>query len=154
MKVILPGSYDPVTLGHLEIIRYAAKAYGEVYVTVFINPEKSYRFTLNERIEMLRLATADIPNVTVDSYPGRVVDYMSERGIEKIVKGYRNDADLEYERVQAEYNKREGGYETELIPAGAEFATVSSTLAREKLDCGAQLDKILPSAVIEFLKKH
>lgn len=154
MKVILPGSYDPVTLGHLEIIKKVAKMYSKVYVTVFINPKKSYRFTTEERTEMLRLATADIPNVVVDSYPGRVVDYMRKHGIEKIVKGFRNDSDLEYERVQAEYNKREGGYETELIPAMAEFADISSTLAREKLASAAPLDKILPSAVIEFIKKH
>ncbi len=154
MKVILPGSYDPVTLGHLEIIKRAAQKYDELFVTVFINPEKNYRFTPSERVEMLRLATKDIPSVTVDYYPGRVVDYMRLHGIEKIVKGYRNDTDLEYEKRQAEYNLKEGGFETELIPSGEDFSNISSTLAREKIDCSAELCEILPSAVIEFIKKH
>ena len=154
MKAILPGSYDPITLGHLEIIRLAAKKYDEVFVTAFINPDKKYLYTTRERLEMLRLATADIPNVRVDAYPGRVVDYMRERGIERIVKGYRNDADLEYERRQAEYNLREGGYETELILAEAEYSHLSSTLARERIQLGEPLEEILPKPVIEFIKKH
>ena len=154
MKVIIPGSYDPITLGHLEIIKLAAKKYEEVYVTAFINPDKKYRYTTEERLQMLRLATADIPGVTVDAYPGRVVDYMRELGIEKIVKGYRNDTDLEYERRQAEYNLSEGGYETELILCQDELSQVSSTLARERIALGEPLDEILPPAVIEFIKNH
>ncbi len=154
MRVILPGSYDPVTQGHLEIIKRAAEKYGEAWAVVFINPEKSYRFTMEERVRMLKLAVADIPGVTVDSYCGRVVDYMREHSIEKIVKGYRNDADLEYERRQAEYNFRNGGFETEFIKADAEWAQLSSTLARELLDRGGELDGVLHPEVIKFIKKH
>ena len=110
MKVILPGSYDPITLGHLDLIRRAAEIYSEVYVVAFINPEKSYTFTEEERRRMLALATEDIKGVRVDFSSGRVVDYMKSHGIERIVKGYRNDVDLEYERRQAEYNLKFGGY--------------------------------------------
>ena len=133
MKVILPGSYDPVTLGHLSVIRYASERYSQVYVVAFQNPDKKYTFSVEERVKMLSLATADMPNVTVDFDGGYVVDYMKRHGIEKIIKGYRNSVDLEYERVQAAYNKEKGGYETELYKCEDALALVSSTVARERL---------------------
>ena len=95
MSVILPGSYDPVTVGHLDIIRRAAEAHDEVYVVIFVNPEKTYTFSLDDRMRMLMLATDDYDNVLVSYSNGMVVDYMREHGIEKIIKGYRNEVDLE-----------------------------------------------------------
>ena len=86
MKVILPGSYDPVTLGHLDVIRRASEMYEEVYAVVFINPEKSYTFSLDDRVSMLMLATEGLDNVLVSYSLGRVVDYMREHGLQKIVK--------------------------------------------------------------------
>ena len=154
MKVILPGSYDPVTLGHLEVIKRASELYDEVFVTVFINPEKKYRFSLSDRVKMLSLATEELENVTVDSYNGYVVDYMKEKGIEKIIKGYRNSSDLEYERRQAAFNLERGGYETELWLADARFSGISSTKARELIEAGGQLDEILPEKVISFINNH
>jgi len=152
--VILPGSYDPVTLGHVDMIRRAAKIYSEVYAVIFINPTKRYRFSEEERLEMLRLACEDIPGVRVDFYAGRVVDYMRERGIEKIIKGYRNAADLEYEKVQAEYNLREGGFETELWQADERFINISSTLARTAIADRQNLKELLPEKVIAFLDNY
>jgi pantetheine-phosphate adenylyltransferase len=151
--VILPGSYDPVTLGHLDVIRRACKLYGKVYAVVFINPEKEYMFTLEQREDMLRLATADLPGVTVDSCTGLVVEYMQAHGIDKIVKGYRNSDDLEYERHQADYNLKHGGFETELVLADERLSGVSSTLAREKIEKGENLSDILPESVIEYIEK-
>ena len=153
MKVILPGSYDPITLGHLEIIRMAAAEYSEAYVVIFVNPEKKYLFSSEERLEMLRLATESIPNVKVDFYSGRVVDYMKEKGLDKIVKGCRNEKDLAYEKVQAEYNFLHGGYLTELYESSEEFSGISSTLARERIKSGEGLEKILPSSVIKYLSE-
>ena len=153
-SVILPGSYDPVTLGHVDIIRRATELYSEVYAVIFINPKKKYLFSESDRIRMLQLACEDIPHVRVDFYSGRVVDYMREHGIGKIIKGYRNDADLEYERIQAEYNLKEGGYETELWLSNPEFASISSTLARTALADKTELSKILPEKVIAFINSH
>ena len=103
---------------------------------------------------MLMLATDGLDNVLVSYSTGRVVDYMREHGIEKIVKGYRNDIDLEYEWAQAEYNLEHGGYETELWQASDNMSNVSSTEARERLKRGGDLSEILPEKVISFINSH
>lgn len=153
-SVILPGSYDPVTLGHLDVIRRAAELYDEVYAVVFINPDKTYTFSLDDRVRMLILATDELENVIVSYSTRLVIDYMRDHGIEKIIKGYRNDADLEYEKKMAEWNKKMGGYETELWPADKSLSHVSSTLAKEKLARGESLSNILPEKVIGFIGNH
>ena len=151
MKVILPGSYDPVTLGHLDIIKRAAEKYDEVFVVAFINPNKKYRFSVEDRVAMLMLATEEFDNVLVSYSDGRVVDYMREHGIERIVKGYRTDADLPWEYEQAEYNKKHGGYETELVKCREGFEQISSTAARAALNSGKICDELLPEKVIKYI---
>lgn len=152
MSVIMPGSYDPVTLGHAEMIRRVAATEDEVYVVIFVNPNKEYTFSLEDRVAMLMLATEDLDNVIVSYSLGYVVDYMREHDIDRIVKGYRTDADLEWEREQAEYNLKHGGYETELIPCDEEYRHISSTLVRERIKDGEPLSDVLPSAVEKYLK--
>lgn len=152
--VILPGSYDPVTVGHLEIIREAARLYERVFVVAFINPEKRYTFTPDERVEMLRIATRELPSVTVDFSDGLVIDYMRERGISEILKGYRNDADLEYEKGMAGWNKKNGGVETRLLRCKDEFSSVSSSAVREALSQGRMPDGMLPPGVFEYILSH
>ena len=151
MSVILPGSYDPPTLGHLEIIKKAAKLYDEVYVVVFINPDKKYTFSVSERVSMLMLATDELENVIVSYSDGYVIDYMREHGIEKIIKGYRNSLDLEYEKKQAEWNLAHGGYETELWLSEEKYSEISSTEARRRIREGSDLSEILPPSVIEYI---
>ena len=153
-RVLLPGSYDPVTLGHLEIIKKAAKTYDEVFVVIFVNSEKTYTFSTEERKEMLRLATEELPNVFTDSFDGYVVDYARQNGIDLIVKGYRNDTDLEYEKIQAEYNLKNGGFNTELWLSDESFSHISSTLAREYIEKGENLEKVLPEKVISYINSH
>ena len=109
MSVIMPGSYDPVTTGHVEMIRRVASVEDEVYVVVFTNPNKNYTFSLDDRVAMLMLATEEFDNVIVSYSLGYVVDYMRDHEIDRIVKGYRNDADLAWEKEQAEYNLKHGG---------------------------------------------
>ena len=152
MSVIVPGSYDPVTLGHLDIIRRAAEKYGEVYAVIFVNPDKKYTFSLDDRVRMLMLATDDLDGVMVSYSNGRVVDYMREHGIDRIVKGYRNNTDLEYERIQAEYNLKHGGYETELLECAPGFDAISSTEARRRIIEREGLLDLLPKAVIAYIE--
>ena len=121
---------------------------------IFINPEKNYTFSLEDRVKMLILATDELENVMVSYSTGLVIDYMREHEIEKIIKGYRNDIDLEYEKKQAEWNKKMGGYETELWLSNESFLGISSTLAREKLAKGEDISDILPQKVISFLLNH
>ena len=152
MSVIMPGSYDPVTSGHVEIIRQVAKREDEVYAVIFINPDKEYTFSLEDRVAMLMLALDDLDNVIVSYSLGYVVDYMREHEIEKIIKGYRNDTDLEYERAQAEWNYSHGGYETILWKCDEAYSNISSTVAREAISNGGNLLDYLHPAVAEYIK--
>lgn len=152
MSVIMPGSYDPVTTGHREMIKRVAEREDEVYVVIFNNPDKKYTFSLDDRVAMLMLATEDLDNVIVSYSLGYVVDYMREHGIDRIVKGYRNEKDLEWENYQAEYNLTHGGYETELIKADEEYLHISSTLVREKLKRGEPLTGVVPENVEKYIK--
>ena len=151
---ILPGSYDPVTLGHLDIIRRAAEEYAEVYAVIFTNPQKTYTFSLSDRVKMLMLACDDIDNCMVSYSDGLVIDYMRDHGIDIIVKGVRNEEDIAYENTQAEWNKSHGGYDTVYMTADEKYTEISSTLARDKLASGESVEGILPESVIDFLNKH
>ncbi len=150
--VILPGSYDPVTLGHLDIIRRASEEYSEVYAVIFRNVDKEYEFTLEERMKMLILATDGLDNVIVSYSLGYVVDYMREHCIDKIIKGYRNEEDLEYEKIQAEFNLKTGGYETEFYECNGIYRNISSTAARDAIKSGKSLENYLPESVIKYIE--
>jgi pantetheine-phosphate adenylyltransferase len=154
MSVIMPGSYDPVTIGHAEMIRRVAEREDEVYVVIFTNPNKEYMFSLEDRVAMLMLATEDLDNVFVSYSLGYVVDYMREHDISRIVKGYRNESDLEWERFQAEYNMKHGGYETELILCDEEYRDVSSTEVRRRIKMGEELSDLLPKKVVQYIQTH
>ena len=152
MSVILPGSYDPVTKGHLDIIRRVAEKYDEVYVVVFTNPNKNYMFSVEDRVRMLMLATDDLDNVLVSYSNGLVIDYMTDHEIEKIIKGYRTEADLEWERAQADWNFKHGRYETELWKCADGLENISSTAAREAIMENEPLD-MLPEKVAKYLEE-
>lgn len=153
-SVILPGSYDPITIGHLKIIEKVAKMYKTVYVVAFRNPEKTYMFTDEERLEMLRVTLDAFPNVTVDLSQGRVVDYVKEHRIGHIIKGVRGERDLAYERMQADVNMELGGVYTEYLRAQPRYAAISSTEAKRAIRDGRDLTGLLPPPVIEFLRKR
>lgn len=150
--VILPGSYDPVTLGHLDVIRRAAEIYERVYAVIFVNPEKKYHFSLDDRMRMLMLACEDYENVLVSESCGLVIDYMREHDIDKIIKGYRNEQDLAYEKIQAEWNYKHSGYETELWLADEKFSAISSTLVRERIENGESLADLVPESVENYIR--
>ena len=150
--VILPGSYDPVTLGHLEVIRRAAEEYERVYVVIFINPDKKYQFSLGDRMRMLMIACEEFDNVLVSESAGLVIDYMREHDIDLIIKGYRNDTDLEYERIQAEWNYAHSGYETLLWQTDDAFRTISSTLVRQRIAKGEDMSDLVPKEVLDYIK--
>ena len=154
MKAIVTGSFDPFTLGHLEIVKYALKKYDTVYVVALNNEEKSYMFTLDERKKFIELSMPNLENVIVDSYSGLTADYMKEHGITHIVRGVRNENDMKYERLLAEKMKEfNSDITTEIIFCQDEFSEVSSTLAREKISKNLSLNGILHKNVIDKIQK-
>ncbi|WP_280313373.1 pantetheine-phosphate adenylyltransferase, partial [Nocardia abscessus] len=143
---LCPGSFDPVTYGHLDVFTRAAAQFDEVVITVMINPKKQGMFTVEERIEMLRESTAHLGNVRVDSWQGLTVDFAREQGITAIVKGLRDAGDFGYELQMAQMNKKLSGVDTFFIATNPSFSYLSSSLVKEVAAyCGAVSDILPPS---------
>lgn len=145
-RALLPGSFDPVTLGHLDIICRAAVNYDEVIVGIFENPEKQYLFSTEQRRELLELATQNLPHVHVTVCSGYTADYARDGGFAAIIRGYRSERDLDYEQKMAQYNSERGGVHTLLLETPRELAGVSSTLVRERLAQGESISGLVPEA--------
>lgn len=157
MKIaVYPGSFDPITLGHLDIIRRAAACFDKVYVCVMVNCEKKNpMFTPQQRMEQISRSVAELPNVEAELWSGLLADYAREKGATILVKGLRNATDFDQEYQMAAINK--GIYpqlETVFLPASAEYQHFSSTMAREMIRYGQPLDKYVPAPVAEELKKQ
>ena len=137
MRVVCPGSFDPITLGHLDIFTRAAANWEEVVVLVTYNPNKNGLFTAEERIELIEKSIAAIPNgpknITVDTWDKLLVDYLKENDIQAMVKGLRSSLDYEYELPMAQMNKRLSGAETYFLLTSPEYGYVSSTLCKDCL---------------------
>jgi len=131
---IVPGSFDPMTLGHLDIVAHAAKRYDEVVVAVMINPAKRYMFGTAIRVEIAKRTVADYPNVRVISDKGMLIDLFDRLGASAVCKGWRNENDYYYELRMADWNREHNPrFRTEMIYANGEHATLSSTEVRKKL---------------------
>jgi len=151
------GSFDPVTLGHLDMISRAAKVFDHVTVGVFINAEKEYTFSLDVRVDMIREACLDagLTNVTVDSSSGYVAHYVRDNGIDVIVKGVRNASDLEYEQMIDRANKRIwSGAESVFLCAEPRYSHISSTLVRETIESGGDISGLVPAAVAKRINER
>lgn len=145
--VLCPGSFDPPTLGHLDIIDTAARLFDQVTVAVVVNPAKTGLFALEERLELLRAVTAPFRGVTVDSFSGLLVDYCAQRGISAIVKGIRTAGDVAYEQQMAQMNAHLTGVRTLFVPTAPEHAFVSSSLVKEVARLGGDVSGLLPPEV-------
>lgn len=154
MKAIVTGSFDPFTLGHLEIVRYATYKYDTVYVVALNNEEKSYMFTLEERKKIIELSLAEFENVIVDAYSGLTADYMNKKGITKIVRGIRGEQDKEYEiKLATKMKEFNPNFETELVACCDELKGVSSTEAKKRIENGQPLNGILHKKAILEIEK-
>ena len=150
-SVLFPGSFDPVTQGHLDLIRRASLLFDRVYAVILQNPEKTCMFSTEQRKEMLRAACAALPNVTVDAYMGYTADYAKENGISAILRGIRDDADYAYEKKMADFNLQRGGVDTVFLPAKEAFSAVSSTAVREGLSENRDISALVPPEILKFL---
>ncbi|WP_327101171.1 pantetheine-phosphate adenylyltransferase [Nocardia vinacea] len=144
---LCPGSFDPVTNGHIDVFARAAAQFDEVVVTVMVNPKKQGMFSVEERMEMLREATAHLPNVRVDSWQGLLVDFAKQEGIGAIVKGLRDATDFGYELQMAQMNKKLSGVDTFFIATNPTFSFLSSSLVKEVATYGGDVTDMLPPAV-------
>lgn len=145
MRAICPGSFDPVTRGHVDIIERAERLFGDVLVAVGRNSAKNYLFTTEERIELLTDALAGYPGVRVVELSGLLVDFARDNECDVIVKGLRFAGDFEFELQMAQMNSHLTGIETVLLPASPEWGTVSSTVVREVAGYGGDVSKFVPT---------
>ena len=151
---IVPGSFDPITNGHIDILRRAAECYDKVYLAVMINATKSYMFSLEERAQIAKIAITDIKNAEVISSDGYLWQLAKSLGAVAIIKGIRNATDEAYELDMAKYNaERYPEAETVLLPTKDDLKDLSSTLVREKLLSGDSIEDLLPSAAITKIKE-
>jgi pantetheine-phosphate adenylyltransferase len=146
-RAVCPGSYDPVTNGHLDIVGRASGLFDEVVIAVLINKTKKTLFTVDERIEMLSSLTAEFGNVKVDSWHGLLVDYCTQHDISAIVKGLRAVSDFDYELQMAQMNHRLSGVDTLFMPTNPEYSFLSSSLVKEVATYGGDVSHLLPPPV-------
>lgn len=149
---VCPGSFDPVTNGHLDVFTRAAALADKVIVAVLINKTKSGLFSVDERIEILRAVVSPLPNVEVDSFYGLLVDYCKDHGVNAIVKGLRAVSDFDYELQMAQMNYRLGGVETLFVSTNPLYSYLSSSLVKEVAKHGGSVEGLVPDAVLPKLQ--
>lgn len=151
-KAVYPGSFDPVTNGHLDIIQRAAQVFDEIKVVVMINPEKRGLFNIEERVQMIENAIGDLQNVEIECFEGLLINYMKEKEINVIVKGLRGVSDFEYEIQMAHMNnKLDSSIETVFMMTSAQYSYISSSAVKQVAKFGGSLKGLVPEEVAEKL---
>ncbi|NJQ04528.1 pantetheine-phosphate adenylyltransferase [Streptomyces lonarensis] len=151
-RAVCPGSFDPITCGHLDIIGRASKLYDTVHVVVMINNSKKGLFSLEERLALIEEVTAEFGNVVVESFHGLLVDYCKQRDIPAIVKGLRAVSDFDYELQMAQMNNGLSGIETLFIPTNPTYSFLSSSLVKEVAAWGGDVSHLVPAPVLRELR--
>jgi pantetheine-phosphate adenylyltransferase len=148
---LCPGTFDPVTNGHIDIIERAAKSFGGVLVGVLVNPAKETVFPAEDRVSMLKEAVGDRDGVEVASFTGLLVDFARARGVDVIVKGLRGEGDFDYEVRMGGMNRRLAGVETVFLPGDPRWSFLSSSLIKEVVRFGGDVSGLVPDAVRDRL---
>ena len=152
MKVLIPGSFDPPTNGHIDVITRCLKVFDEVLVGVIVNPSKESLFTTDTRSEMLNEVFNNNKNITIKSFEGLLVDFAKQNKINAIVKGLRAMTDFDYELQMAQMNFNLADFETIFIPTSPEYGYVSSSLVKEIHSYGGDVSELVPDNVSKRLK--
>ena len=153
MTAIFPGSFDPITNGHLDVIRRGTKLFGKLIVAVGQNPDKEELFTKEERVAMIRELVTNMPRVSVESYDCLTVKFAAEKQAGAMLRGLRNLTDVEYEFQLAMTNRTVAGIETVFVMTSEEYGYVNSTLVRQLALLGGDVSKLIPSTVFARLKE-
>jgi pantetheine-phosphate adenylyltransferase len=157
-RAVCPGSFDPITNGHLDVILRASKLFDEVVVAVGINKNKNTLFTVDERMDLIRQAVRDHPagatNVVVEPSHGLLVDFCRSHGIQSIVKGLRAVSDFDYELQMAQMNTRLAGVETLFMSTNPQYAFLSSSLVKEVAKYGGDVSGLVPDIVLKHLRER
>ena len=154
VRAIFPGSFDPITNGHLDVIHRGIKLFDELIVAVGRSPVKNQLFTPEERMEMIAELITDIPGVSVETFEGLTVEYASRKKADVILRGLRSLTDVQYEFQLAMTNRAVAGIETVFIMTSEQYGFTSSTLIREIASLGGDLSNLIPKNVHERLKKR
>jgi pantetheine-phosphate adenylyltransferase len=154
LRVVCPGSFDPVTNGHLDVISRAAQLYDEVVVAVFRNPNKVALFSTEERLELLREVTKPLDNVRVERFEGLTVDFCKAHDISAVIKGLRAVTDFDYEMQMAQMNYNQAGVETLFMTTNPLYAFLSSSLVKEFAKLGGDVTGLVPQVVLDALKER
>jgi pantetheine-phosphate adenylyltransferase len=154
VRAIFPGSFDPITNGHLDVIARGIKLFDQLIVAVGQSPLKSELFTLDERVEMIKQLVADMPRVTVEQYQCLTVEFAAQKKADVMLRGLRNLTDVQYEFQLAMTNRSVAGVETVFVMTSEEFGFVNSTMVREIALLGGDVSKLIPIPVYNRLKKR
>ena len=152
-RAVYPGSFDPMTYGHLDIIKRASKIFVVLIVSVLNNKEKTPLFSVEERVKILKEATKDLPNVQVDSFSGLLIDYAAENDLHVAVRGLRAITDFEYELQIAQTNRKfsEGKLDTMFLTTSLEYAYLSSSTVKEIASFGGNISRCVPEFVADLI---
>lgn len=151
---VYPGSFDPITKGHLDIIKRGAKLFDKLIVAVLNNSQKKSMFTFEERINMLEEITSDMENVEIDAFSGLLIDYCKEKRVNAIVRGLRAISDFEYELQMAQMNRQlNEDIETIFLTTSTQYSFLSSTLVKEVASFDGDISGFVPPTVLSKLKK-
>jgi pantetheine-phosphate adenylyltransferase len=153
-RAVCPGSFDPPTMGHLDIVERAAALFDEVVVAVGVNVSKHRLFTPEERISMLEEVCGDLGNVRVEGFTGLLTDYCRAQDAQAVVKGLRAGADFDYELQMAQMNFHLTGVETVFLPTSPQHSFVSSSLVKEVASYGGDVSGLVPDTVLPLLKER
>ena len=154
VRAVFPGSFDPITNGHIDVIHRGIKLFDELIVAVGRSPIKNPLFTPEERVEMITELIADLPNVTVESFDGLTVEYARKKKADVILRGLRSLTDVQYEFKLAMTNRSVAGIETVFVMTSAEYSFTSSTLTRDIAAMGGDVSRLVPKPIYERLQQR